>query len=611
MKVMLGALRCAALAAAFAAALAPAAKADAQPAPADVPKVLRVSFPVAETGFDPAQISDLYSRTITAHIFEGLYAYDHLARPAKIKPLTAAAMPEVSNDFRTWTVKLRPGVYFADDPAFKGRKREVIAPDYVYALKRFADPALKSPAWGGVEQVRFSGLAALRQQAIDSKKPFDYAREVPGVRALDRYTLQLKTDEPRPRLIETLASSDLFGAVAREVVEHYGDRIAEHPVGSGPFKLGQWRRSSLIVLERNPDYRDMRYAAEPAADDTEGQALLAKFNGRKLPMIDRVEVSIIEEQQPRWLAFLNGQIDLVPVPGEFVNTAMPNGKVAPNLLKQGIRGYRVVQPDVAITYFNMEHPVVGGYTPDKVALRRAIGLATDVDREIRVVRRGQAIVAHSPIPPHTVGYDPDFRSENGEHDPARAKALLDLYGYVDRDGDGWRDLPDGAPLVLEIGTQPDQISRQFDELWKRNMDHIGVRLRFQTGKWPEQLKLARNGKLMMWTLGSTAAAPDGQGALARYHGPQAGGQNLARFRLAAFDTLYDRMLGLPDGPERDALFRQAKLLAVAYMPYKTHVHRLAVDMVHPWALGFRRPVFWNDQWQYIDIDNAVRERMSK
>jgi ABC-type transport system substrate-binding protein len=604
MNPMLRIARCAALAATLCALGALAANADA-------PKVLRVSFPVAETGFDPAQISDLYSRTITAHIFEGLYAYDHLARPAKIKPLTAAAMPEVSDDFRTWTVKLRPGVYFADDPAFKGRKREVIAADYVYALMRFADPALKSPAWGGVEQVKFSGLAALRQHALDTKKPFDYAREVPGVRALDRYTLQLKTDEPRPRLIQTLASSDLFGAVAREVVEHYGDRIAEHPVGSGPFRLGQWRRSSLIVLERNPDYREVSYDAEPAADDAEGQAMLAKLKGRKLPLIDRVEVSIIEEQQPRWLAFLNGQIDLVPVPGEFVNTAMPNGKLAPNLAKRGIRGYRIVQPDVAITYFNMEHPLVGGYTPDRVALRRAIGLGIDIEREIQLLRRGQAIPAHSPIPPHTTGYDPSFKSENGEHDPARAKALLDLYGYVDRDGDGWRDRPDGSPLVLELATQPDQVSRQANELWQKDMAAIGVRLRFHVGKWPEQLKQARNAKLMMWTVGSTAAAPDGQGALARYHGPQAGGQNLARFKLAAFDVLYDRMLGLADGPERDALFHQAKLLAVAYMPYKTHVHRLAVDMVHPWALGFRRPVFWQDQWQYVDIDPAVRERMSK
>ncbi|MBA3597782.1 MAG: bicyclomycin resistance protein [Methylibium sp.] len=569
------------------------------------PKLLRVSFPVAETGFDPAQISDLYSRTITAHIFEGLYHYDHLARPSKIKPLTAAGMPEVSDDFRTWTVRVRPGIHFADDPAFKGQKRELTAHDFAFALKRFADPALKSPAWGGVEEVGFSGLNALRKAALESKQPFDYDREIEGVRALDRYTLRLQTDEPRPRLLESLTGG-LVDGVAREVVEFYGDRISEHPVGTGPFKLGAWRRSSQIVLERNPTFREMFFEAEPAADDAEGQALLARYKGRRLPLVDRVEVSIIEEQQPRWLAFLNGQIDFVAVPGEFVNQAMPGGEVAPNLAKQDIRAYRVLQPDTALTYFNWEHPVVGGNEPHKVALRRAISLGIDVEREIRLVRRGQAIPAQGPIPPHTTGYDPTFKSENGDYDPSRAKALLDTYGYIDSNKDGWREQPDGSPLLLEIATQPDQISRQFDELWKRNMDAIGIRTAFGAAQWPEQLKQARAGKLMVWVLGSTAGAPDGQGALARMHGPQAGGANLARFKLPEMDAIYERMSGLPDGPEREKLFYEAKRLAVAYMPYKTHVHRIATDMVHPWVEGYRRPVFWQDTWQYMDVDAQRR-----
>jgi ABC-type transport system substrate-binding protein len=570
------------------------------------PKVLHTSFPVAETGFDPAQISDLYSRTITAHIFEGLYHYDHLARPSKIKPLTAQALPEVSDDFRTWTIRIRPGIHFADDPAFKGRARELTAQDHVYALKRFADPALKSPAWGGVAEVGFSGLNELRQDALDGKRAFDYDREIEGARALDRYTLRLQTDQARPRLLESLTGG-LIDGVAREVVEFYGERISEHPVGTGPFRLGAWRRSSQIVLERNPGFRELHFDAEPAAGDAEGQALLAKYKGRRLPLVDRVVVSIIEEQQPRWLAFLNGQIDYIAVPAEFVNQAMPLGKLAPNLAKQGIRGYRVLQPDTALTYFNWEHPVVGGNEPHKIALRRAIALGIDVDREIRLVRRGQAIPAQSPIAPHTSGYDGGFKSENGDYDPARAKALLDLYGYVDRNGDGWRDLPDGGPLVLEIATQPDQISRQFDELWKRNMDAIGIRTAFNAGKWPEQLKQARAGKLMVWVLGSTAGAPDGQGALARMHGPQAGGQNLARFRLPEMDAIYERMSGLPDGPERERLFFEAKRLSVAYMPYKTHVHRIATDMVHPWVHNYRRPVFWQDLWQYLDVDMSRRE----
>lgn len=579
---------------------------SATAAPAQGLKVLRYAFNVAETGFDPARIVDLYSRIVTAHIFESLYTYDHLARPAKVKPLIAEGMPEASADFRTWTVRLKKGIYFADDPAFKGVKREVVAQDFVYALKRFVDPANKSPVVAGILDQKYLGLAGLREKALKDKKPFDYDTEIEGLRALDRYTVQFKMEEPRPRFLESLAANDLFGAVAREVVEKYGDAIPAHPVGSGAFRLAQWRRSSLIVLERNPQYRDMVYDAEPAADDLEGQAILAQFKGRKLPMVDRVEVSIIEESQPRWLAFLNGQIDFVNVPPEFVNQAVPNGKVAPNLAKQGIKAYRVLNADSAFTYFNMDDPVVGGYTPERVALRRAIALAMDVEREIRIIRRGQAVPAQSIVVPHTTGYDPHFKSENGDFDPARAKALLDLHGYVDKDGDGWRDLPNGKPLTLEVATQPDQLSRQFDEMWKKNLERVGIRVKFFPGKWPEQLKAARAGKLQVWTLGSSAAAMDGQGSLARLYGPQSGSQNLARFKNDEFDRIYQRMQVIPDGPERLELFRQAQLISIAYMPYKITVHRFNNDLVQPWLQGYRRPVFWNDWWHMVDIDPTAR-----
>lgn len=576
-------------------------------------KVLHVAFNSAETGFDPAQISDIYSRTITPHIFEGLYKYDHLARPVKIRPLTAAAMPEVSSDWRSWTIRLRPAIYFASDAAFQGRRRELVAQDYVFAFMRIADPALKSPLWSWIETFKIVGLAEARREAIAQKKGWNYEREIEGLRALDRYTFRITLSEPSPRFLESLASSDLLGGVAREVVEFYGDKIAEHPVGTGPFRLKQWRRSSLIVLERNPDYREVLYDAEPAADDSEGQALLAKFKGRRLPMVDEVHVSIIEEGQPRWLSFLNGQLDMTAgqygaVPGEFITAAMPNGKVAPNLAKRGIQGKAQVSSDVTLVYFNMEDPVVGGYTPDKVALRRAIGLAYDVEREIRVVRRGQAVPAQSPVMPHTNGYDATFKSENSDYDPARAKALLDLYGYTDHDGDGWRDRPDGSPLLIVRATQPEQIYRQFDELWKKNLEAIGIKTTFSTAQWPEHLKQARAGKLQVWSLGSSAASPDGQGAFQRWHGPQSGSQNLARFKLPAFDDIYDRMDRLPDGPERLDLFRQAKVLAVAYAPYKAVVHRISTDMWHPWVSGFRRPLFWQEWWHIVDVDPAMREK---
>ena len=566
-------------------------------------KTLRYAFRVAETNFDPAQVIDIYSRTVTPHIFEGLYGYDHLARPAKIKPVTAAALPEVSDDFRTWTVRLQPGIYFADDPAFKGERRELTAADYVYSFKRFADPALKSPTWTGLAQQGIVGLDWLRQQALDTRRPFDYDRPIEGLRALDRYTLQFRLQAPRPRFLQTLATGDLYGAVAREVAEAYGPNIGAHPVGTGPFQLKSWRRSSLIVLERNPGYRERVYEAEPAADDVEGQALLARFAGRRLPMIHRVEISIIEEDQPRWLSFLQGQHDLIEqTPAEFIELAVPNGRIAPNLAKQGISAHSIVRADVYYVLFNMEHPVVGGLAPANVALRRAIGLALDVPREIARIWRGQAIPAQSPLMPGTTGFDPTFKSEVGDHDPARAQALLDLYGWTDRDGDGWRDQPDGQPLLLEITTQTDAQSRAIDDLRRKNLTDIGLRVAYKPAKWPENLKAARSGHYMLWRVGGSAAAPDGLPSLARYHSKQIGGQNMGRFVLPAFDALYERMEIIPDGPERQALFHQAKLLAAAYAPYKPLIHRIVTDLTRPQLTGYRRTLFWQDWWHMIDIE---------
>jgi ABC-type transport system substrate-binding protein len=582
-------------------------------ASAESRKVLKIAYRTAETSFDPAVISDLYSRTVTPHIFEALYAYDHLARPAKIKPLLAAAMPEVSADFRTWTIKVRPGIYFQRDEAFKGKKREVTAQDFVYAVQRIADPANKSPLWTWVETWGVVGLTEARLASIEGKTAFDYDKTIEGVRTLDRYTLQYTLKQPRPRFIESIAGSDLLGAQAREVVEYYGDKIGAHPVGTGPFRLKQWRRSSLIVLEKSPDFREVLYDAEPAADDGEGQALLKRFKGRKLPMIDEVQISIIEEAQPFWLSFQNAQIDIVggqtgSVPGEYVNQAAPGGVLAPNLAKRGMRMARQVNADTAMVYFNMEDPVVGGYTPDKVALRRAISLGINIDRLIRLGYRGQAVPAQSPVNPHTTGYDPLFKSEMSDYDPARAKALLDLFGYTDRNGDGWRDRPDGQPLVLERGFQPDHLSREFETLWKKDMDALGLRTASQIAKWPEQLKAARAGKLQVWALGSSAAAPDGQGGLQRVDGRQSGSQNLARFKNARMDAIYDQLSALPDGPERLALFAEAKRISVAYMPYRNLVHRISTDMWHPWVVGFRRPVFWQEWYHMVDIDLSKKPK---
>jgi len=210
------------------------------------------------------------------------------------------------------------------------------------------------------------------------------------------------------------------------------------------------------------------------------------------------------------------------------------------------------------------------------------------------------------IAPGGYGYDPNYRSENSEYDVARAKALLDMYGYVDRNDDGWRELPDGKPLVIEYATEPDAADRQFDELWQKNMTAIGIRLRFKSAQWPEQLKAAQAGSLMVWQLGGTNASPDFQDSLQNLYGPAAGGQNLSRFKDPQFDALYRRLQSLPDGPERLALMRDALKIITAYMPQKYNVHRIVTWLMQPWLLGLRAPLYGNLFWQYVDIDDSKR-----
>jgi ABC-type transport system substrate-binding protein len=569
-------------------------------------KVLRYAFLGTETGFDPAQINDLYSAAVIAHILEAPYEFDYLARPAKMVPNLAEAQPDVSPDFRTFTFRLRQGVYFADDPAFGGKPRELTAKDFVYTFKRFFDPKHKSPKFSGFAEEKILGTEDLRKKAEATGK-FDYDTDIEGLRALDRYTVQIKLAESRPRFMYALADPATLGIVAREVVEKYGDAIMEHPVGTGPFVLKEWNRASKITLVRNPAFREKRFDGEPA--DADGQELLKRIKGRKLPLIDKVVVSIIEEPQPRWLAFLNGEHDFLErLPQNFATYAIPNNKLAPHLAKRGIGMEQVPLSDFTISYMSMTHPVTGGYTPDKVALRRAIGLAINNDEEVRLPRRGQAVVAQGFVMPNTTLYDPKFRSEMGTHDRARAMALLDMFGYVDKDGDGWRDMPDGKPLLLEYDTLSRADYRELDEIVKKNLTAVGLKINYRIGQWPEQLRASRSGKLMMWGFGNSATTPDSGSVLALGYSKSAGQQNHARFSNAQFDALYEKQSVMPDGPERRAVINEAQRILIAYMPYKVKVHRIATDMWQPWVSGYKRHPFRRDFWQFIDVDPGKMPR---
>jgi len=564
---------------------------------ADMSKVIRHVFPAAETGFDPAAVQDLYSGTIEQAIFETLFTYDYLARPAKLVPLTAEAMPTVTDNGKTYTVHVRKGIYFTPDPAFKGKKRELVAADYAYALKRLIDPRIRGP-WAWLVEGKIVGLDEAVEAAKKTGK-FDYDAKIAGLETPDRYTLRIRLKDTDYNLPYVLAHEPT-SAVAREVIEAYADeagRAMANPVGTGPYMLKQWVRSSKIILEANPDFRG--FVWDFKSNDPADVRLIAEMKGKKMPQVGRIEVSIIEEDQARLLAFQNGELDLMNMEGPLAPNVLDGDKLRPEFASKGVKLSRFVDPELSYHYWNMKDPIVGGFGKDKVALRRAMAMSYNTAEEIKVVRNGQAVEVEFPVPPGVVGHDPAYRSPI-KFDPAGANALLDRFGYK-KGADGWRNLPDGKPFTIRYASRPDSLGRQQDELWKKALDGIGVRMEVQKDKFPELLKLERQCKLMMRTASWIADYPDADNFMQLLYGKNIGQNNNACAAMPEYDKLYEQSIRMPDSPERNKLYHEMAKLIEAYAPWRLNIARYRNMLIQPQVLGFRKHPILHSEWQYIDV----------
>jgi len=584
----------------LAAALALAVVAHPVRAAPDPSKVVRDVFPVAETGFDPAAVHDLYSGTVVQALFETLYSYDYLARPAKVVPLTAEALPQVSDEGRTYTIRLRKGIRFVPDAAFKGQPRELVADDYVYSLKRLIDPKVRSP-WAFLVEGKFVGLDELADEAKTTGR-FDYDRKIAGLEAVDRHTLRLRlksTDYNLPYVLAHEPSS----AVAREVIEAYAGpdgRALANPVGTGPYKLEQWVRSSKIVLTANPVYRGFDWSFTSA--DPEDAKLVAQMKGKRMPQVGRVEIAIIEEDQSRLLAFQNGELDIMNLEGPLAPNVLDGDRLKPEFAKKGVRLSRIIDPEISYLYWNMQDPVVGGLTKEKIALRRAMAMSYPVQEDIKVARNGQAVEAKYPIPPGVVGHQPNWQSTI-RYDPAAANALLDKFGYR-KGADGYRTLPDGKPLVVRHSSRPDTAARQLDELVKKSMDAIGVRVEFHKDKFPELLKLEKQCKLQSRIASWIADYPDGDNFMQLLYGPNTFQSNNACVKIPEYDKLYEQSVRTPPGPARDKLYQDMTRIIEAYAPWRLTISRYRNQLVSPRVQGYRKHPILHSHWQYIDVGSA-------
>jgi len=464
---------------------------------ADPRKVLRVASVDIET-LDPQQYNDDPSFQVLTAIFESAYEYDYLAATPTLTPLTAAGLPEITDDGRTWTVRLKPGIYFTDDPAFQGKPRELVAQDYIYSYKRWLDPNGKRGGTALADQIVGARAAV---DAAKSTGKFDFDAPIEGLQALDRYTFRVRLHEPwYPNRMDLLG---FVGAIAREVVDAYGANVRSHPVGTGPYRLRQWVPGSRVVLDANPGYRAIEF---PATTNPTHAALARAMQGKRLPQIGVVEISFIEEDLTRLLRFEQGGLDEVLVRGDVAARLLTDGKLKPEYAVRGITRHTFAEPFLFALYFHMPDALIGGMTNERIALRRAIAMALDLDALAKVVYAGQALPANQIVPPGGGGYDATL-PQKVLYDPAGARALLDRFGYR-RGGDGWRTTPEGKPLTITLSLRTGAIWREYQTLWKRSMDAINLRTEFRLAPFQDIIKEVTQGQFQAY-IGGFGGSPWG------------------------------------------------------------------------------------------------------
>ena len=567
--------------------------------PADPKKVLRYVFPVAETGFDPAGVHDLYSAHVNGSIFETLFTYDYLASPAKLVPRTAAALPEVSADGLTYTIRLQKGIYFAADPVFKGKKRELTSADYVYTFKRLMDPSLRSPnSW--LLDGRILGMDTLLKQAQKTGK-FNYDQSVAGLQTPDRYTLVIRLTSPDQNFPMLLAHQPA-GAVAREVIEKYRDKagfVMGHPIGTGPYMLSRWTPGSRIILKANPDFRSFVWNFK--ASTPEDQKIVKAMQGKKMPQIGEIDIQVMEEGQSRWLSFIKDEVDLFALDGELTVQALQDGKLKPELVKKGVQLSRITDPSIDYHYWNMQNPIVGGLSKDKIALRRAMAMAFSADNYINILQKGDSQKLQAPIPSGVVGYDPNYRSSI-PYSVKAANLLLDRYHYKVA-ADGWRTQPNGKPLVIEMTLSGNNLrSQQQAEFWKKTLDSIKIKMTTKSMPFAEALKLEKQCKTMFKASAWIADYPDADNFMQLFYGKNIKITNNGCVKIPEYDRLYEQAQKMTPSPERDAIYAKMSRLLEVYMPVQVIGARYRNILAQPRVIGFKKHPILPAEWMYIDID---------
>ena len=539
-------------------------------------KVYRHSMGAAPTSLDPVQAANLYANVVMQNAYDTLFAYKYLARPVELKPNLAAGFPEISPDGLTYTIRIKHGVRFANDRAFPdGQGREVVAEDFIYSIKRQFDPANR-PQGAWLWQGRIDGLEAWKEAGSD------YSVEIPGFRAPDRYTIQIRLTRPYPQLLDTFAQG-YSAIVPHEAVEFYGKEFAIKPVGSGPFKVVSYD-TAKIIFEKNTNYRqesvDLDY--EGFDPDVHTEFGLHRIAGRVPPFVDRLEISFVKEASARWSSFTKGnEIQYSAIPNEQVDLVLAGKKPVTLRPEYADKYYMGTGIETGFVYsaFNMDFPEFGYHSDPEQdvrnkALRCAIIKAVSWDQRNESFYMGLGQVFPGVIVPVSPEFDPELSKDSITRDVPGAKRLLAENGWT----------ADNLP-PLSYSTMASVTSRLFYEQFRAWLKEIGYPpkkvLLKQYATFGDISKAWKESQLPFVSMGWGLDYPDAENTLQLFYGPNASpGSNAANYRNPEYDRLYETSSVMLPSPERTTIYQEMNRILIDDCVAITGLSRMQVFLWH-------------------------------
>ncbi len=556
---------------------------------------------------DPADITDNTSALVASQIYESLYQYHYLKRPYEVVCQLAESLLQVSEDGLTYTIKIKKGVYFADDVCFpNGEGRVLKAADFVYAWKRIADVKNLSRNWWIFED-RIVGLDRFRQYSSECKtaREVDYNYPVEGLQATDDFTLVIRLKKPWPQIMYLL-TRPAASPIPKEAVDYYGADFVNHPVGTGPYKLGRWNKNSFVELIRNEKFRDDFYPADGEPNDAQSGFLADA--GRKLPLSERIMFVIIEEEQPRWFLFMQGKIDILAVSQGFFSQAVGSDmRLKEEIEKKGICLNIFRDPSTFWLGFNMKDKVLGGNKP----LRQAISFAIDRQRYVRLFYEGRSEAAYGVIPPL-------LRFEGRPDLPGAEQASPQIEEKIGDTFDVERavellkeaEIIYGGKLPALTLTMPGTGSgfRKEADFFRHALEEIGLEIVVEYLDWPRFQEKLRSRDVQMFCSGWIGQYPDAENFLQLFYSKNIqGGLNSFNYCSVEFDKIYERVSVMADGPERERLYGQAEMMIMQDYPAVFLRHGLGVILYHKWLKNAKSNSYGYGLGKYRRVDGQMRK----